>query len=210
MSRVRRAAAIALVVVAPACGAAVGDPAPPVTVPPTAAPHLQVEDDDAVLVVGDSLTDGADRFGDLANRLEIAGFDDIEILAEVSRDVTWAIDEIVDLDAVPAVVVVELGTNPSADAAGFADAVAQLVAELRARGADRIAWLTPVHGRDDRYDEKVDVLAATLGIDVVADWADRVRDDPRQLAADGVHPTRDGYVELARFLVDTAVSLAAS
>ena len=50
--------------------------------------------------------------------------------------------------------------------------------------------------------------AATPGIDEVADWATIVREDPRRLAADGIHPTREGYTDLAEFLVSTAASLA--
>ena len=46
------------------------------------------------------------------------------------------------MDEVPEVVVVELGTNPDADPDGFAEVAATLVAALRDRGAERIAWLT--------------------------------------------------------------------
>jgi hypothetical protein len=162
----------------------------------------------AVLVVGDSLTHGATSFGDLEGRLERAGFDDVDVVAEDGRDVPWAIGQVEDLRAVPTLVVVELGTNPGPDTGGFADDVSEMVTLLRSRGAVRIAWLTPVHGRDDRYDDKVAILEAAEGIDTVADWASIVRDDPSRLAADGLHPTEDGYNDLARFLTRTAVALA--
>ena len=174
---------------------------------PTIRPQLRGDDDD-VLVLGDSLVNGARLFGDLGDRLDAAGFDTLEIVAEDGRDTAWGLEQVEGRPRVPELVVVELGTNPDADPSGFADTAAALVEALRARGAERIAWLTPVHGRDDRYEAKVQVLATTPGIDSVADWASVVRADPRRLAADGLHPTRDGYVELAGFLVDTAAELA--
>jgi hypothetical protein len=206
----------ALVLLPVACGSSVDaadDPFPTVATitdaTGTIVPALR-EDDDAVLVVGDSLTHGASLFGELDDRLERAGFDDVEVVAEDGRDVLWAIEEVEALDEVPSLVVLELGTNPGPSTAGFADDVDELVATLRSRGAVRIAWLTPVHGRDDRYDDKVAILEGTEGIDVVADWASIAQDDPRRLAADGLHPTEDGYADLARFLVVTAVELADS
>jgi lysophospholipase L1-like esterase len=211
MAPYRRFAAILVVAVMAlaSCGSAAGDPT--VAFDPTAPPTddtTVLPRADAVLVLGDSLTNGARRFGELGRRLRQDGFDDVTVIAEDGRDVSWAIDEITDRDAVAPIVVVELGTNPSAAVAGFADGVVELLAALRSRGAEHIAWLTPAHGRDDRYDEKVAVLSITPGIDLVADWASLVRDDPRRLAADGLHPTEDGYTDLARFLADTASELA--
>jgi lysophospholipase L1-like esterase len=174
---------------------------------PTVRPEL-AGDADTVLVMGDSLVNGARLFGDLGDRLDAAGFESLEIVAEDGRGPEWAIDQIEDMDSVPEVVVIELGTNPDADPDGFAEIAATLVTALRDRGAERIAWLTPVHARDDRYEEKAAILASTPGIDQVADWASVVRDDPRRLAADGLHPTQAGYVDLAEFLVETAASLA--
>jgi lysophospholipase L1-like esterase len=174
---------------------------------PTIRPELAREAD-TVLVMGDSLVNGARLFGDLGDRLDAAGFEDLEIVAEDGRDPEWAVEQVEEMSSVPEVVVIELGTNPDADPDGFAEAAATLVSALRDRGAERIAWLTPVHARDDRYDEKAAILATTPGIDHVADWASVVRDDPRRLAADGLHPTEEGYTDLAEFLVDTAASLA--
>ena len=53
----------------------------------------------------------------------------------------------------------------------------------------------------------VDILRATPGLDVV-DWASVVHDDPRHLAADGLHPTEPGYATLAEFLTEAAVEAA--
>lgn len=174
---------------------------------PTLRPEVR-GDADSVLVIGDSLVHGADRFGDLADGLDAAGFETVEIVAEVGRDTRWGIEQVTGRDAVPEVVVVELGTNPGANPDGFAELASELVVALRERGAERIAWVTPVHARDDRYDEKSEILSTTPGIDLVADWGSRVRDDPRRLASDGLHPTEEGYVELAGFLVDSAASVA--
>lgn len=208
-----RCPAVAALLLLAACGGQV-DAADPATTlgdatdaTGTVVPALR-DDDDAVLVVGDSLTNGAAIFGDLERRLARAGFDDVAVVAEDGRDVRWALAVVDGLDEVPPLVVVELGTNPGPDPSGFARGVRDLVSALRSRGAVRIAWLTPVHGRDDRYDDKVAILEGAEGIDEVADWASVVQDDPRRLAADGLHPTEDGYTDLARFLVRTAVQLA--
>jgi lysophospholipase L1-like esterase len=174
---------------------------------PTVRPAPQAIDAGAVLVLGDSLTNGAQLFGDLGDRLEDAGFDDVAVLAQDGRDTDWGIRQVRRRESVPPVVVVELGTNPGPDTEGYKAAVATMVDELRSRGAEEIVWVTPVHGRDDRYDDKVAILRATPGI-AVADWASIARDDPRRLAADGLHPTRDGYATLAEFLTDEAIRAA--
>lgn len=208
------AALVAALVIAGCTTTAADDAVPPpsITVPigdGSDDGRLDVDTDaDAVLVIGDSLTNGARRFGDLGRQLRQAGFDDVTVVAEDGRDITWALEEVEDRSTVAPTVVVEIGTNPSAASAGFADGVVALIDALRARGAERIAWLTPAHGRDDRYEEKAAILSITPGIDLVADWAALVRDDPRRLAADGLHPTEDGYGDLARFMVAAAIDVA--
>jgi len=174
---------------------------------PTVRPELE-SDVDSVLVLGDSLTNGARIFGDLGDRLDAAGFEELEIVAFDGVDTPWGIAQVEQRAEVGEVVVVELGTNPDADIDGFEEQVAELVAALRERGAERIAWVTPVHGADDRYDEKVEILHAASDIDEVADWASVVRERPRRLAADGLHPTEAGYADLAEFLAETALSIA--
>jgi lysophospholipase L1-like esterase len=174
---------------------------------PTVRPSPQAIDAGAVLVLGDSLTNGAQLFGDLGDRLDDAGFDDVAVLAQDGRDTDWGIRQVRRRESVPPVVVVELGTNPGPDTEGYKAAVATMIDELRLRGAEEIVWVTPVHGRDDRYDDKVAILQATPGI-AVADWASIAHDDPRRLAADGLHPTQDGYATLAEFLTDEAIRAA--
>lgn len=171
-------------------------------------PEALTGTDDAVLVVGDSLTVGASAMGALEDRLRAVGFEEVEVIAEEGRDTAWGLGEIEALAQVPPVVVVELGTNRSANPAGFPEVVADVVAALRARGAAHIAWLTPVFATDDRYQEKIDVLEAADGIDLLADWARVVHDDPAIVSTDGLHPTEPGYARLARFLATTAAAVA--
>ena len=175
---------------------------------PTVRPELTGADD-AVLLVGDSLTVGASSMGGLDALLRAAGFDHVQVIAQEGRDANWGLAEIEALDAVAPLVVVELGTNRSANPAGFPEVVDEIVAALRARGAVEIAWVTPVFATDDRYEEKADIIEAADGIDLVADWAEVVRDDPTIMSSDGLHPTEPGYGHLARFLTETAVELAA-
>jgi lysophospholipase L1-like esterase len=170
-------------------------------------PRLR-DDADTVLVLGDSLTNGARLFGDLGDRLDASGFEELEIVAVDGVDTPWGLATIEERDTVPEIVIVELGTNPDAEEDGFQEAAEALVAALRERGAERIAWLTPVHGRDDRYEDKVAILESLDDIDEVADWAAEVRRNPRRLAADGLHPTEAGYADLAEFMTETAVDLA--
>jgi lysophospholipase L1-like esterase len=170
-------------------------------------PRLR-DETDSVLVLGDSLTNGARLFGDLGDRLDASGFDELEIVAVDGVDTPWGLATIEERDRVPEIVIVELGTNPDAEEDGFQEAAEALVVALRERGAERIAWITPVHGRDDRYDDKVAILESLDDLDTVADWAAEVRRNPRRLAADGLHPTEEGYADLAEFMTDTAVDLA--
>ena len=174
---------------------------------PTVRPSVQSVDPEGVLVIGDSLTNGANMFGDLEERLADAGFDEVDVVAQDGRDTDWGIRQVRRRESVPPVVVVALGTNPGPEVDGYEVAVTTMLDELRLRGAEEIVWVTPVHGSDDRYGEKVAILRATPGLDV-ADWASVVHDDPRRLAADGIHPSEPGYATLAEFLTDAAVDAA--
>ena len=167
-------------------------------------------DAEPVLFIGDSLTVGSRQEGQLEDVALAAGIE-ADVLAQEGRDVGWAVELVEARPSVPAVVVVELGTNPDADADPFVAEVAELVEALRDRGATTIAWVTPVH-RDDRYDEKVAVLeeAAEAGSLVVADWRALVRENPDWFIPDNLHYTDEGYAALAAFLVTTALTLLPS
>jgi lysophospholipase L1-like esterase len=176
---------------------------------PTIRPEL-IGADDAVLFVGDSLTVGATDIGGLEDRLHAAGFDDVDVIAEEGRDAAWGLGEIEALQSVPPLVVVELGTNRSANPAGFPEVVDEIVAALHARGALHIAWVTPVFASDERYRDKADLLEQAEGIDLIGRWDAPVHDDPGIISSDGLHPTEAGYGRLARFLATTASDLAAT
>lgn len=162
-----------------------------------------------VLVLGDSLAAGAAEATDLVDQFHDAGFDLVEVLAEQGEGLEWGIEQIAARAAVPEVVVVELGTNPSGDPTGFGAQVRTMLRLLRARGAEHIAWLTPAHRDEDRYAEKIAILRRTGDIDLLADWAAEAEANPDELVADGLHPSTEGYAELAEFLVDTAVEVEA-
>ena len=174
---------------------------------PTVRPRVQDVDATGVLVVGDSLTNGATMFGDLEARLDDAGFDDVTVIAQDGRDTEWGIRQVRRRESVAPVAVIELGTNPGAQTEGYQESVTTMVEELRLRGAEEIVWVTPVFGRDDRYAEKDAILRSTPGVDVV-DWASVVHADPGRLAVDGLHPTEQGYATLAEFLTTAAVTAA--
>jgi lysophospholipase L1-like esterase len=182
--------------------AASGDDPTPTVVPALAGAG------DAVLFLGDSLTVGAADIGALRVRLRRVGFEEVDVVAEEGRDPTWGLQQVEALDAVPPLVVVELGTNRSASPIGFAEVVDEIVVALRDRGAQRIAWVTPVYATDDRYRDKADLLEAAPGIDLVATWDEVVHADPTIVGTDGLHPTEAGYTRLARFYAATAVGLA--
>lgn len=160
-----------------------------------------------LLVLGDSLAAGALEATDLLDQLDDAGFDLVEVLAEPGEGLEWGIEVIEARAAVPEVVVVELGTNPSGDPTGFGPQVRRLLRALRARGAEHIAWLTLAHRDEGRYDDKNAILRRVDDIDLLADWAALAAEDPA-LVADGLHPSPAGYEVLAGFLVETAVAVA--
>jgi hypothetical protein len=159
-----------------------------------------------ILVLGDSLTEGAEDHG-LSKLLKADGWKP-QIVAEVGRSTRGGILAVrQDLATVPALVVVELGTNPSSAVDTFAAEVDTLVDLLHDRGAQRIVWITPVHHDDDRYDDKVDILVAQAAADpsvVVADWRVVAWAHKSWFRADGVHYVDAGWVGLAQFIVDAA------
>lgn len=192
----------------PATTAAVTSPTLPATTEVTVPVDTTVAAEPRrVLVLGDSLVEGAAEVGGLSAGMHDAGFDFVEVLAEAGEDVTWGIEQIEARAIVPDVVIVALGTNPSGNADGFGADVRTLLRDLRRRGAEHIAWVTPAHRDEDRYAEKVAVLERVDGIDLLADWARRAAAEPEVLLADGLHPSEAGYAELAEFLVATAIDV---
>jgi hypothetical protein len=153
-----------------------------------------------VLVIGDSLTVGADLWGGLDASLRADGWRP-EIVAEDGRAVDWALDQVAERETVPEVVVVGLGTNPGPRPDDFAADVTALVDTLRARGATTIVWLPPGDADDEGRAERAAILrrAAGPGL-VVPDWPADLARHPELLADDGIHLTDEGYRQLADFV----------
>jgi hypothetical protein len=162
-----------------------------------------------VLMLGDSLLVGAELHGGLEDKL-IPDDWDPEIIAESGRTVGWGAGEISDRDhnKIPRFVVVVLGTNPNARVDGCEDDVEVLLSSLRARGGRRIVWIPPYHAEDDRYDEKLQVLAGRVGGGlVVPDWGGVLDANPEWVTGDGIHLTEEGYQALAWFIRDELARL---
>jgi len=158
----------------------------------------------SVLVVGDSLTVGADSAG-LTRLLQADGWT-VEIDATEGRSTHTGIVDVSERDTVPALVVVEMGTNPSSNITGFADEIRQMLDDLEAKGAKRVVWVTPHYRDDDRYDDKDKAIMAAAAADptlVVADWHAIAAAHPAWMRSDGLHYTELGYLHLAAFLSDT-------
>lgn len=162
-----------------------------------------------VLVIGDSLLVGAERHGGLEDKLLDDDWEP-EFIAENGRSVAWAADEISDNDynKIPRFVVLVLGTNPGARVDGFEDDVELLLSSIRARGGRRIVWIPPHHASDDRYDEKVQVLAGRVGGGlIVPDWGGVLDAHPDWVTGDGIHLTEEGYEALSWFIRDELAQL---
>lgn len=177
---------------------------------PTSRPHGR--HDASVLVLGDSLTIGADKAG-LTRTLSAEGWK-VDVDADVGRSTRGGIYALrVQHPAVPATVVVELGTNPSAAIGTFAADIDTMLSELAARGATRVLWLTPHHRDDNRYDAKsaaIEAAAAKNPMLVVADWNAVAAGHREWMLPDGLHYTAAGYSMLAAFMADQLDALDVS
>ena len=160
-----------------------------------------------VLVIGDSLTEGARLYGDLGDALAAAGWAP-EIVAEDGRAVEWGIEQVAGRDAVPATVLVGLGTNPGTDPAAFPERAATLVADLETRGASTVVWWAPDDADDPGRALRAEALRSFAGgALMVPDWPAELAAHPEWLDPDGVHYTDDGYAGLTAFLVAQLAAL---
>jgi hypothetical protein len=158
----------------------------------------------SVLVLGDSLTVGADLWGDLEETLAADGWA-AEVDAEDGQGVGWGIERVRTRSEVPATVVVGLGTNPGGSPETFASDVTTLVDELVRRGARTVLWWPPAPGgspddatgRSQRADA---VRAAAGGPLAVPDWPSEVAAHPDWVGPDGIHLTHAGYRQLSGFI----------
>jgi hypothetical protein len=148
---------------------------------------------DPLLIVGDSLCVGARDFGaNLTQTLRDIGWDP-EYACQVGMPMSWGIDQVRARAAVPATVVVALGTNPGPTETDFAARLDTMRTELRSRGAQRIIWVDFTN-RADAYATKNRELLVSAYVhgDFAVDWASQIRPNPQWFALDGLHYTLDG------------------
>jgi lysophospholipase L1-like esterase len=153
----------------------------------------------SVLIVGDSLLVGANKFG-LSTMLAADGRE-VEVDADEGRSTTSGIAAVRGRPTVPGLAVVELGTNPSAALATFAEEVQQMLGALFERGALRVVWLTPHHRDDDRYNAKAQALLDAARNEsrlVLADWHEHAAGHEEWMRTDGLHYTDAGYAIFCR------------
>jgi lysophospholipase L1-like esterase len=159
--------------------------------------------------MGDSIVVGMSTYGGGTQLLT----DDTwipETVAEVGISARGAIPVVEARAAVPAVVVVGLGTNPSSTLGEFPDEIATIVDDLRARGARHILWIPPCHADPERYAERDAALRAIEDPHVdVLDWPYVIGQHPEWFQGDGLHLTAEGYAALAVFVRDSLRTLPA-
>jgi lysophospholipase L1-like esterase len=154
--------------------------------------------DQALLVLGDSLTVGARDQGALLAKLTERGWQPT-ILAEIGRTTKGGLRAIEELPEVPRVVLVGLGTNPGPAVEDFEEEVVALIDALRERGARKIVWVPPTASDPELYAERDEVLhrlAAQRKIRVT-DWVSLLGAHPEWFHVDGLHLTVSGYQALA-------------
>jgi len=147
-----------------------------------------------LVVVGDSVTAAA------AKQIRALA-PDVRIDAAVSRSMLVAPGILADLEArgeLPDVVVVALATNTTLRERTVDDVLAAV-------GPDRKVVLVTAYGARSWIPATNKVIAAAARKHPqvsVADWHDAVHTHGEMLAADGVHPTRDGAALYAKVVVD--------
>lgn len=174
-----------------------------VTAPAEPTPEALVADATEVVLVGDSLAEGATPA--LGAILDAAGVP-LRVDARSGRGTAEGARALAAMAVQPgAVVVVILGTNDGDDRT---DAVRNVQAVLEA-----VPEGTPIRWIDvARADASVvnEVIAATAAIDPdteVLDWSAVVADNPGLLVADRIHFTGEGYATLAAFIATEALGL---
>jgi hypothetical protein len=161
-----------------------------------------------VLVIGDSLCVGAHRWADLEGKLAADGWRP-ELVCKIGEPLTWGIEQVRSRHRVPSAVVVALGTNSGPGTLGFSAQVDIMFAELRARGATEVVWITLADAAG-RYEAKSQVIRDAVRSRPwarVADWAVVIGPNPHWYLADGLHYTTEGKhawaMTLARGLTRT-------
>lgn len=167
-----------------------------------------------LLVLGDSLCVGAERWGGFGERLRAEGWEP-EVVCEVGEALGWGIDRVLERERVPATVAVALGTNPGPFETGFAADVATMRRQLRARGARDIVWMTFAEREGARYGTKNEVVrqlaeASPLDDLRLADWSPVAQANPAWFGSDGLHYTTEGKQAWADFLSEAVSATQAA
>ena len=160
-----------------------------------------------VLVVGDSLTVGASRYG-LVERLRAAGFEPVvravnglstyRAVKIVTREISGGFDG--------RLVIVATGTNDAMWKVKDATMGRHIDRVMQAVGRRQVLWVNvyttdfATHSR--RINRVLDTKDADLRRLTVIDWA--AHPSARALIHDGVHLTADGYRARARFIGTSA------
>lgn len=159
-----------------------------------------------VLILGDSLCVFARGSGNLAPQMDSA-FDSHDTICKVGGNLSWGREQIQALEAVPGTVVVELGTNRMPNLTVFANEHRGLMADLRARGAERVVWLTAHTRGTTLYYSQNDIVRDTAAeLDyLVSDWATLAEQHGEWYLSDTVHHTSSGMAALSVHLRDAAM-----
>jgi lysophospholipase L1-like esterase len=168
-----------------------------------------------VLVVGDSLTVGADRTGKLSEKLRAQGFEVVGVDAEVGRMTAAGLDSLLARNAIPLNVVVALGTNDVSARRSVTTWSKTVQRVLNLLGPDRrvvfvnaaLARSKTEAERTTAYNRVLSRLAQTQVNVSLVDWARGAGADAELLRPDGVHLTGTGYAKRADAITAALVGL---
>jgi lysophospholipase L1-like esterase len=119
------------------------------------------------------------------------------------------VDQIIDHDPAPDIVIVTMGLNDAFSMPSAADEIEAAIEDdferLREElPAARLVVVEPFWHQDERHDSIeqisgwVEDAAAHVGADHIAGASRWIEGHPEWMAADGIHPNDDGYAEIAR------------
>lgn len=141
---------------------------------------------DSVLIIGDSLTVGAEAH----LKKKIPG---VEIDAKVGRQYGEGLRILQQKDAHASTVFMLLGTNGAFSADD--------VAEAKKAANDAQIILMTVGGPGVSSSQSVNRVVKNSGLSFV-DWAQAVKEDPALIGSDGIHPTTAGSEKFAGLIAD--------
>jgi lysophospholipase L1-like esterase len=119
------------------------------------------------------------------------------------------VDQIVDHDPPPDIVIVTMGLNDAFSMPSAADEIEAAIEDDLERlreelPAARLVVVEPFWHQDERPDSIEQIIgwvedaAAEVGADHIAGASRWLEGHPEWMAVDGIHPNDDGYAEIAR------------